>query len=193
MFDFETFATTPRSVVRCLSIVPFKLQTEETIEAIMSRALTVWFDPSVQIEDGREMDDDTLAFWERTLDNSEGQAKENARLILAGHPEDMHPRDALEIIAAYILDLAPSGLMYARGSNFDFPIFEDLCRSYNVTLPCSTWKFACSKSILRFICKDDKKVEASLVDGLKSNHSSAFDCAVEIRKLQTVYAVVNGD
>lgn len=192
--DFETLATTPHAVVRCLSIIPFTLEREESIDELLSRQLTVWFDATTQLEDGREIDEDTLDFWNRQLNNAQTEAERaNAEAMLGRHPEDVHPKLALEIVAAYIQDEAPNGLLYARGSNFDYPIFEDLCRQYGVTLPFSTWKIACSKSILRFACGDDKDVEAGLVGGLKSNHSSAFDCAVEIKKLQVLYATLNSD
>lgn len=194
MIDWETLSTIPHATVRCLSVIPFTLEREESIDEIMSRALTVWFDPSVQVNDGRDIEEDTLEFWNKKLNNAQGESERaNAEAILGTHPEDTHPSIALQIIAAYILDEAPDGLIYSRGSNFDFSIFEDICRQYGVALPFSTWKITCSKSILRFVCGDDKDVEASLVGGLKSNHSSAFDCAVEIKKLQALYATLNSD
>lgn len=194
IIDFETLATTPHAVVRCLSLIPFKLGKEESIEELLSRQLTVWFDAEGQLEAGRDIDEDTLDFWNRQLNNAQTEAERaNAEAMLGRHSDDVHPKEALEIVAAYIQDVAPAGLMYARGSNFDYPIFEDLCRQYGVTLPFSTWKVACSKSILRFACGNDKEVEAGLVAGLKSNHSSAFDCAVEAKKLQVLFTTLNAD
>lgn len=194
MIDWETLSTVPHATVRCLSVVPFTLEREESIDEIMSRALTVWFDPGVQVQDGRDIEEDTLEFWNKKLNGAQAESERaNAEAMLGTHPEDVHPSMGLQIIAAYILDEAPDGLMYSRGSNFDYPIFEDLCRQYGVVLPFSTWRVTCSKSILRFACGDDKDVEAGLVGGLKSNHSSAFDCAVEIKKLQVLYATLNSD
>lgn len=194
VIDFETLATRPNAVVRCLSVIPFTLGQEETIDQLLSRQLTVWFDPLAQINDGRALDDDTIEFWNGKLNSSSTQAeRENAEFILGQHPEDVHPKEALEIISAYIHDVAPQGLIYSRGAGFDFPILESLCDMYGVALPFSTWKAACSKSILRFSCGDDKDIEASLVGGLKSNHSSAYDCAVEALKLQVLYNTLNSD
>lgn len=194
IIDFETLATRPNAVVRCLSIIPFTLSTEESIEQLLSRQLTVWFDPVAQLEAGRELDEDTLDWWGKELGKAQTEGERaNAEAMLGSHPEDVHPAEALQIIAAYIHDVAPTGLIYSRGSSFDFPILESLCDMFGVPLPFSTWKVTCSKSILRFACNDDKHVEASLVSGLKSNHSSAYDCAVEARKLQVLYNTLNSD
>ena len=193
LIDFETLDTRPKAVVRCLSIIPFTLAAEESVEALLARSLTVWFEPGPQIEAGRTVDEDTLDFWNQQLQKSVGAAHANAEAILGTHPEDVHPKMAIEIIAAYLHDVAPNGLIYSRGSNFDFPIFESLCEDFSVALPYSTWKAACSKSILRFMCNDDKNLEAGLVSGLKSNHTSSFDCAVEAKKLQALYAALNSD
>lgn len=193
MIDFETWATTPKALVRCLSIVPFKLEREESIEDIMARTLTVWFDPAEQIQRGRELDDETLAWWEKNTERGSEEARQNAHIVLGRSSEDAAVADALEVVFAYVHDVAPDGLIYSRGSNFDFPILEDLCRSYNVTFPFSTWKLTCSKSILRFVCQDDKELESDIVGGLKSNHCSAYDCAVEVKKLQAIFAAVHGE
>lgn len=191
--DFETLNTTPNAVARCLSLIPFTLGKEESVEELLSRSLTVWFEPGPQIAAGRTVDEDTLDFWNQQLQKSVGATHDNAEAILGTHPDDVHPKMALEIVSAYIADVAPNGLIYARGSNFDFPIFESLCKDFEVPLPFSTWKATCSKSILRFMCNDDKNLEAGLVSGLKSNHTSSFDCAVEAKKLQALYAALNSD
>lgn len=193
LIDFETLNTTPDCVVRCLSVVPFKLGTQESFEAIKSRVLTVWFDPQDQLARLRTLDDETIEFWNTQLAKSSGETYENAERILGTCEEDVNPKEALEIISAYIKDVAPSGLIYSRGANFDFPIFESLCRMYGVALPFSTWKATCSKSILRFMCQDDKEAEAALVGGLKSNHISSTDVTIEVMKLQALYAVLSAD
>ena len=98
--DFETLACRPNAVVRCLSIIPFTLEREETIEELLSRELTVWFDPATQIESGRELDEDTLEFWQRKEQMAQaGEERANAEAILGTHPDDMHPAEALQVIA----------------------------------------------------------------------------------------------
>lgn len=195
MVDGETLAVSPNSVIRCLSIAPFTLEREESIDEILSRTLTVWISGDAQVEMGREIDDDTVDFWEKEKAKyREGSdSYNNAHSILYGHEEDQAPKDALEVLSAYITDVNPDGLIFSRGSNFDFPMIETLFKQSGLLLPYSTWKVACSKSIIRFLCEDNKDTEANLVNGLKSNHTSSYDVAVEIKKLQAIHAVLRDD
>lgn len=193
MIDTETLATTPNAVVRCISVIPFTLEREESVEEILGRQLTVWIQAQPQIEAGRELCEDTIAWWEKKLQSADPAERAAAERIFAENADEVDPKLGLEIIAAYMLDEEPDGLIYSRGSNFDFPMFEDMARQYGVPLPFSTWKITCSKSILRFMCGDDKEVEAGLVSGLRSNHDSAFDCAVEIKKLQALHTTLAAD
>jgi hypothetical protein len=193
MIDMETLATTPNAVVRCISVIPFTLEREESVEEILGRQLTVWIQAQPQIEAGRALCEDTIAWWEKKLQSNDPAERAAAERIFAENADEVDPKLGLEIIAAYMLDEEPNGLIYSRGSNFDFPMFEDMTRQYGVLLPFSTWKITCSKSILRFMCGDDKEVEAGLVGGLRSNHDSAFDCAVEIKKLQALHTTLAAD
>jgi hypothetical protein len=195
MIDGETLAVSPNSVLRSLSIVAFRLDATESLEDILARTLTVWVAASPQLEAGREVDEDTLDFWEKQKDRfregTPGHA--NACQVLGTHGEDVSMEDAADIITAYIRDVAPTGLVFSRGSNFDFPIVESIFKQIGKPLPYNTWKVACSKSIIRFVCQDDKEVEAGLVNGLKSNHTSSYDVAVEVLKLQRVFQSLNSD
>ena len=193
MIDAETLATTPDGVIRCFSVIPFTLQREETIEEILQRQLTVWMRADAQVEAGRALCEETLLWWEKKLQSNDPAERAAAERIFAVNDDEVDPKLGMEIIAAYILDEAPDGLIYSRGSNFDFPMYESISRQYGVQLPFSTWKITCSKSILRFMCGDDKDVEAGLVGGLRSNHDPAFDCAVEIKKLQALHTTLSAD
>lgn len=193
MIDAETLATTPDGVIRCFSVIPFTLQREETIEEILQRQLTVWMRADAQVEAGRTLCEETLSWWEKKLQSNDPAERAAAERIFAVNDDEVDPKLGMEIIAAYILDEAPDGLIYSRGSNFDFPMYESISRQYGVQLPFSTWKITCSKSILRFMCGDDKDVEAGLVGGLRSNHDPAFDCAVEIKKLQALHTTLSAD
>ncbi len=193
MIDAETLATTPDGVIRCFSVIPFTLQREETIEEILQRQLTVWMRADAQVEAGRALCEETLSWWEKKLQSNDPAERAAAERIFAVNDDEVDPKLGMEIIAAYILDEAPDGLIYSRGSNFDFPMYESISRQYGVQLPFSTWKITCSKSILRFMCGDDKDVEAGLVGGLRSNHDPAFDCAVEIKKLQALHTTLSAD
>ena len=195
MVDIETLSTTPQSVIRSISFVAFSLGREESLEELQKRVLTLWVAASPQIDMGREIDEDTLSFWDKQFNLSQpgSEARQNVEWVLGEHPEDMSPEDCLDVVTSYIQDISPNGLIYSRGSNFDFPIIESLCEQTGRPLPWSTWKQTCSKSIIRFVCEDSKEIEASIVGGLKSNHSSGFDVCVEIMKLQAVYAALRGD
>ena len=195
MVDGETLAVSPNAVIRCISIAPFTLEKEESIEEIMSRTLTVWISGEAQLELGREIDDDTVDFWEKQRNKfREGSDSfNNAVSILTFHEEDQSPREALEVLSAYFTDVEVDGLVYSRGAHFDFPMIESLFKQAGLPLPYNTWKVSCSKSIIRFLCEDDKETEAQLVAGLKSNHTSSYDVAVEIKKLQAIHAVLRDD
>jgi hypothetical protein len=125
MIDTETLATTPNAVVRCISVIPFTLEREESVDEILGRQLTVWIQAQPQVEAGRALCEDTIAWWEKRLQSNDPAERAAAERIFAENADEVDPKLGLEIIAAYMLDEEPDGLIYSRGSNFDFPMFED--------------------------------------------------------------------
>lgn len=187
MLDTETLAVRPNAVMRCISIVGFEDEGHDTIETLLPRTLTVWLNAEEQFAMGRTIDEDTVKFWEKQLKLG-GAATEQATRILNGWYEgDMACRDAMEILAAYIRDIGYTGKVYSRGSNFDFPIIESIHDMLGMPLPFKTWDATCSRSIIQYVCQNDRDAEAGLVGGMKSNHCSDYDCAVEVMKLQKIY------
>lgn len=190
MLDTETLAVRPNAVMRCISIVAFEDEGDDTIETLLPRTLTVWLDAEEQFAMGRAIDDDTVKFWEKQSRLGGAATEQAARILNGWQGGDMSCRLAMEIFAAFIRDTGYNGKVYSRGSNFDFPIIESIHDMLGMPLPFKTWDATCSRSIIQYVCQGDRDTEANLVNGMKSNHCSDYDCAVEVMKLQAIHRIL---
>lgn len=192
MLDGETLAVCPNAVLRNLALAPFTLSTAETKESLRAKTLSIWISGEDQLKHGREIDEDTWNWWNKNYARAhQGHPDEiYAAHILGDHPDDMSVEDACQTIAAYMNDIKADGLIFSRGSNFDFPILESLFKNAKMEIPWNTWKVTCSKSIIRFICEDDRDTEMGLVSA-KSSHEASYDVAIEVLKLQKIYEILS--
>lgn len=159
MLDFETFATTPRSVVLSLGAVLF--DENKIIEK------RYWkFEVQPQIKAGREVSASTLLWWLHQ--------GEKAREVLEPNPQDV----SLHIFCLQFTHWLKqngfeesNGKVWGNGAAFDVPIIDSLYLDQGLEIPWRFYNVMCYRTFAKLTkCKD--------LAERKGTHHNALDDSV---------------
>lgn len=131
MLDIETLALTPDAVVLSVGVVIW--ETDETdsghlVNTIADR-IYIGAPKQVQLDKGRSVDYDTIAWWARQEDDVRD---------LAFRPDDPYYTITTEMSLRNITRVCNQhnvDRFWAKPAAFDFPVLESLFRDFNVALP----------------------------------------------------------
>jgi len=124
MVDLETLSTETDAVVLSIGAVRFRLDTRDDVETIKDpdRSFYARLDTASQEDEGRDIDPDTIEWWE-------SQSAE-ARQVFEEEPED--PVRALK---RFVKFCTGATAIWGNGNMFDNAIVRSLCDTYNVEYP----------------------------------------------------------
>lgn len=165
MLDLETLGTQPGCVILTLGAVKFN---EYSLKE-PGPGLYLRIDADEQIERGREVQDDTLAWWLRQAEDVREEA--------------LGPDDRVSVESMYKqLNRFLVGVdnIWCQGPVFDIAILENLYRQYGWPTPWQFWQISDSRTL--FKAHGDPRVKGKV--GL---HNALEDCVSQATAVQQVY------
>jgi hypothetical protein len=179
LLDIETLGTNADAVVVSVGIVAIDSTKDYTYKELIDNGFYVTLDVKSQVDSGRKIDKDTLAWW--------GTQGDEAMKVLEPSKDDIHWNQLLPAIFNYFKEVEASPkdvLVYARGSHFDFGILHDLFRvtgdagAYD--LPWRWWNIHDSKTVQ--ITLLDEKIDVHPEGFI--HHNALHDAAREYMNIQ---------
>jgi hypothetical protein len=170
MIDTETLAVGNDAVVLTIGAVKFNPFEENSI----AEKLHLKLNTSEQIEKGRRVDEDTLAWW--------GKQDKEVRDAAFSEDDRVTVSEALDIISKWTSDI---NKIWCQGPSFDFPLMYDLYSMYEKPVP---WKF--------WLERDSRTVTGLIPENIKekidfSAHNAVDDCIAQAKCVQYVYKKLN--
>lgn len=163
MLDLETLATTPDCVILTFGAVKF-----DPFDGTKPMDQGIYFRVNVdqQIELGRRVDDDTVAWW--------GRQNDAVREEALGE----HDRVELEEFARQLNKfIANATRVWAQGPTFDIVILENLYRQLGKPTPWQFYKIRDSRTLLKAL-GDDREPGELL-------HNALADCVSQAQAIQS--------
>ena len=146
ILDIETLATNADAVILSVGIVVVDSTENYEYQELIDTGFYVTLDVKSQVDAGRKIDKDTLAWW--------GTQGKEAMAVLAPNSKDIKWNQLLPAIFEYFKKVGANPkdiLVYSRGSHFDFGILHDLFRvtgdSGPYDLPWRWWNIHDSKTV----------------------------------------------
>jgi hypothetical protein len=165
MLDLETLAATHDAVVLTLGAVkfnPFTLQ--EPFEELYMRV-----NVDEQIEKGRDVTDDTMAWWGKQ--NPEVQEE-------AFSPDNRHSvHDTLVALNKFVVGVDK---IWCQGPHFDITILETLYKQYGIAVNWDFWQVMDSRTF--FSVHGDPRDKTS-----KTLHNAVEDCKSQAKGVQKLF------
>jgi len=192
MIDIETLATGKDAVVLSIAAVafdinPYTMKGDDRPKAQISpEALHIGLSVTEQIQMGRHVSDDTLAWWMQTLGGMDGSAMPDGEALPCA--------DALGKLQDY-LRKASDGFelkdtefdvsVWCRGPQFDWAILEDLSAQYGVKLGVKYSKVFDTRTAGLFASTRERQTMEK-----SKAHNALEDCFSQIRDLEHVAATI---
>ena len=167
MVDLETIATTPDAVVLTLGAVKFD-PYEDNRETGYKEEIYMRFDIDTQQDDGRDVNDDTLAWWGR----QQPAAFEEA----FGDGDRIEFQDGIEKFRKFFWG---SNCIWSHGSNFDVVILEHAMRAYKTPIPWKFWNVRDTRTLFDLGQSHDM--------GKEDLHHALADAKRQVIAVQNVY------
>lgn len=166
MLDLETLATSPDSVILTIGAVKFDPYTLDSL----GEELYLRIDVDEQIELGRRVDENTLAWWEKQdpVVREEALSEEN-RVSLEQFYKDLNKF------------MVGATDIWCQGPVFDIVILENLYHQKGWPAPWQFWQISDSRTVFK-MHGDPRKKEKGLL------HNALEDCKSQVRALQAIYA-----
>jgi hypothetical protein len=167
MLDLETLGTTSDHAILTIGAVlfdPFEVGK-------FGEELYMRLDVDEQLERGRKINEDTIAWWGRQSADVRDEAfSDNDRFGI----NDMIK--ALNKLCAK----TPSGDIWAQGPVFDIAFLEDIYRQYGHPTPWHYWQIKDSRTIFQLFGDPREKNKAGL-------HNALEDCKSQAEGVQMIY------
>lgn len=170
MIDLETLGTSYDAVVLTIGAAKFNpFNTSEPVEKLYLK-----LDTSDQVEKGRVIDKGTLKWW--------GTQSEEVRNDTFSEHDRVSVEDALDVLTEWFGDVSK---IWCQGPSFDFPILQNLYRSYDREQPWKFWTERDARTVTGLVPEDIK----SKID-FKA-HSAIEDVVAQCKCVQYVFNVLD--
>ena len=158
MIDIETLAVSPNSTILTIGAQGFDPFSDTYTDVTFYERITL------ESQDGRDVDDNTVAWWAKQSEEAQEEAfGEDGRIAI---------KEALEKLAKIAWKHSN---LWANGITFDFVILENAMQAYGVSVPWKYWQLHDARTVYK-ICPDLPK--------LGNNHNALMDCCNQIDLLQ---------
>lgn len=167
MVDLETMAVSPRTVVLTLGAVQFNPFTDEIYDDLYFK-----IDLDDQDKLGREIDDNTLAWW----------AKQDPKIMEEAFSSDgrISVEDAVDAFHKFAWGCDK---FWSHGSMFDLVILEDLYKQVKRTPPWQYWQCRDTRTLF------DIGFEPDMPQAEK--HNALADAVRQAKGVQNVFRALN--
>ena len=165
MLDLETLGTQPGCVILTLGAVKFNpYDTQEPGPGLYIRP-----DVDEQIARGREVQEDTLAWW--------AQQNEEVREEALGTEGRVPVEEMYRQLNRFLVGVDN---IWAQGPVFDIAILENLYMQYGWPTPWQFWQISDSRTLFKVHGDPRKKTELL--------HNALADCVSQAEAVQKIYA-----
>lgn len=173
MIDIETLGNSPTSLILSIGAVEFDPNTTDIGEG---------FHCLVNIESalraGLTVDASTICWWMTQ--------SEEARKIFTRQNEALHLHSALQAFRQFILSKSGNPIVWANGSNFDFPILDNAFRKVEIESP---WPYYNVRDFRTIKAAIPKKIFEKLRMKPEIAHDAFHDALSQARTLQNIMAI----
>ena len=170
MVDLETLGNSHDTVVLTIGACKFDpFSNAEPIEKLHLK-----LDTTSQESMGRQVNDDTLAWW--------GKQPAEIRREAFSPDDRVSIQDAHAVISEWAKDIST---IWCQGPSFDFPIIKHLFESNDLVVPWNWWRERDARTVQTLIPFDKKdiiKFEA---------HRADEDCVAQSKTVQYVFKELN--
>ena len=170
MIDLETLSVTPSSVILTLAAVKFNpFNTVGVTDKLYHK-----LDVDEQTSMGREINDDTLAWWARQpLEVYEDAMSDIGRISV---------KQSLKELTKFLVGV---GDIWCQGPVFDIVILENIFRQNQMHFPWQYWQIRDSRTLFSVLDFDPRK-EIRARD-LKAHHNALDDAITQALAVQYCY------
>lgn len=165
MLDLETLGTRPDCVILTLGAVKFDSYSLNE----PGPGLYLRIDADEQIARGREVQEDTLAWWMKQ--------KEDIRDEALGESDRVSVEEMYRQLNRF---LAGVNNIWAQGPVFDIAILENIYRQYGWPTPWQFWQIRDSRTLFGVHGDPRKK-------NREGHHNALADCVYQAQGVQQVY------
>lgn len=167
MLDLETLGTKPGCIVLTVGAVQFHPKTGEIVERFYEK---LSFKQSVLI--GLKCDPTTYAWW----------AKQDEAVRKEAFSGAADPREVVTSFAKWAHRNGTPEHWWAQGMDFDYPIFEAVCRATNTQPPWKFWAKRDTRTVYSVADFDPKSISR---DG--NHHNALDDCVHQVACVHAAY------
>lgn len=167
MLDLETLGTKPDAVIITAGAIKFDPYSDNIQSESDGLYMRLEVDP--QLELGRTIDEDTIAWW--------GKQAEDVRNEALG---DENRRSLEEFTTQLNRFLVGCENIWAQGPVFDIVMLENLYRQLGLPVPWNFWQIRDSRTLFGVHGDPRKK-------GRSGHHNALQDCIHQAQAVQTVY------
>jgi hypothetical protein len=162
MIDLETLGNGENGVIPILCAVKFDPVNGEVGEAFYRN-----IDVHEQIESGREVDADTIAWWFNQGDDA------RAMLMMSGDPMEIVLHDFRRF-------LGENAIVWANGGDFDFPKLRHAYGDRGRSVP---WKFWNQRDMRTVLALSKERFNPKVIPFEGVKHNAKDDCLHQIKIL----------
>jgi hypothetical protein len=181
MFDVETLGTESNSVILSAALIHFEFDKVLTFQEYVDSACYVKFDQEEQINKGRVIENDTVAWWKKQSELARKAALDLSPSI------DVSSLEGIEKLRTYINEHGgPDQIFWMRGT-LDQMVIDSLCKSVGVPVLTRFNKWRDVRTAIDILATDAKDGYCKIVgfnpDLHAIKHLPQHDCAVDILML----------
>lgn len=159
MIDLETLGVDPHSVILTLGAIKFNPYSDDEPHS----ELYLKLDTEEQELLGREIDDNTLAWWANQSDSVQNEA------LSEGDRKSV--RDVLEEINRFCVGL---DYLWCQGPLFDYAMLQNLYRQAGKPCPWNFWQIRDSRTLFAMMPQDPRKqIQEELHNALADSYYQA--------------------
>lgn len=165
MLDLETLSTRPEAVILVIGAVKFNPFKRDDFGS------TLYIKPDVdeQVEMGRHIDDNTVAWW--------GKQPDEVREDAMGEEGRISIQETMKQLNRFLVG---ADNIWAQGPIFDIGILENLYREAGCPPPWQHWRISDSRTVFK-MHGDPREV------GRENFHNALADCVYQAQGIQQVY------
>lgn len=192
MFDIETLATVPDSVVLSIACVPFVLENHTYFSELVKTGFCVKFNAKEQINTfNRTVEDSTIKWWKT-------QPKEVFDAMVRPSSKDVDLIKGLTLLNKFVSNINgysfKESYVWSRGNYFDFPILRSLYNAAGLKLPYNEWKIRDVKTAIDIMAGTNTGQYKLRFGGEGFiAHNPLHDAAMDAARLNELFYIMTQD
>lgn len=162
MIDIETLDTQPTAVILSLAVIGFDIHSG-MIKTLVDKSFCI----NMQVLEGRTINDETLAWWQR----------QSVSAAITAFSGQSHLQQTLEKLKQFI---DPEVRVWAKSPSFDLVILKNAFNRYGLEIP---WDFRNERDVRTYIAISPLAASTEISD---VKHVATYDAALQARQVIAV-------